>query len=143
MDSGPSGPHGVPCSHLHRGAVDCALLQPVLKSLADRVTSLSVTIHFSVREDASPALVGRGMDLLSGPGLLGSTISSLFGLFERMKSFSFSAFARVFHKYESAKRAFSEDSQMTLLPSFLFSYSFLPSLPPFLHPFFPFFIFLK
>lgn len=110
MDSGPSGPHGIACGYLHRGTGDCALLQPVYKSLTDHVTSLSGTIHFSVREDASPALAEQGDGSAPGTGLLGSTISSLFGLFKCMMSFSFSAFARVFHKYESAERAFSEES---------------------------------
>lgn len=74
MVSGPSGPHGVIYLHLHsRGTGDCALLLHVLKSLTRSCQSQ--------REDASLAMAGRGMDLLSGTGLLGNTVRSHAGLF--------------------------------------------------------------
>lgn len=72
MVSGPSGPHGVIYLHLHRGAGDCALLH-VLKSLT--------RLRQSQREDASLEMAGRGMDLLSGIGPLGSTVRSHAWLF--------------------------------------------------------------
>lgn len=73
MVSGPSGPHGVIYLRLHRGTGDCALLQHVLKSLTRSCQSQ--------REDASLAMAGRGMDLLSSTGPLGSTVRSHAGLF--------------------------------------------------------------
>lgn len=99
-------PHGVIYLHVHRSAGDCALLQPVSKSLTDHAFSLSKAVHLLSEERCMPSFGCRGggemgLVLLPGTGPLSSTIRShvgLFGLFKGVQSSSFTAFARAFHE---------------------------------------------